>query len=238
MTVPDQQLALAELELVPEATPATADLVCWIWAAFAPLQGHDQQNPGGRGARGVLADLGRWIDDAEGRSFDRQAQAELSRRAILRGRGSYLWPDLDPATRYRTHGQARNAFIAYQAIVEETFPEAWRANGTLVEHQVLQLWYPDAHVYGIAVVSNKKALAKIKKDAEILQVRHAPNKYAALLIKHALQASRAGHRCIAPRSLVKIGRTETWRENGGPGRLPASAARVFASAQTRGIIPR
>ena len=237
MTVPQQQLALAELELVPEATPATADLVCWIWAAFAPFRGTINKTRVA-GALGVSPrTLGRWIHDAESRSFDKQTQAELSRRAILRGRGSYLWPDLDPATRYRTHGQARNAFIAYQAIVDETFPEAWRTNGTLVEHQVLQLWYPDAHVYGIAVVSNEKALAKIKKEAETLQVRHAPNKYAALLIKHALQATRVGDRCIAPRSLVKIGRTETWRENGGPGRLPASAARVFATARSRGLLP-
>ncbi|GAA3634187.1 hypothetical protein GCM10022236_40920 [Microlunatus ginsengisoli] len=36
----------------------------------------------------------------------------------------------------------------------------------------------NAHVCGIAVVSNEKALAGCgAKDANILQVRHAPNKY-------------------------------------------------------------
>jgi hypothetical protein len=94
-----------------------------------------------------------------------------------------------------------------------------------------------ADVYGVAVISAGKSRARLEKAAEILQVRHVPNKYAGLLIKHAIQATRAGHRCIAPRSLVPIGRTETWRENGGPGRLPASAGRVFASARNQGTHP-
>jgi hypothetical protein len=193
-----------------------------------PVPGHDQQVSGGRGVGSV----------AQGRSFDKQTQAELSRRAILRGRGSYLWPDLDPATRFRTRGAAHDAFVAYQAIADGTFPEAWETNGTMVEHEVLQLWYPDAHMYGVAVISAGKSRARLEKAAEILQVRHVPNKYVGLLIKHAIQATRAGHRCIAPQSLVPIGRTETWRENGGPGRLPASAGRFFASARTRGLIAR
>ena len=236
MTV-SAQPTLPDFELVPEATPATPDLVCWIWAAFPPHRGTINQTRVADALGVSRRTLGRWLADAQDRSFDKQTRAELARRAILRGHGTYLWPDLDPATRYRNHGQTRNAYIAYQAITDDTYPDAWRTNGTLDEHQVLQLWYPDAHVYGIAVVSNDKALAKIKKDAEILQVRHTPNKYAGLLIKHALQATRAGHRCIAPRTLVKTGRTETWRENGGPGRLPASAGRVFASTRTRGLLP-
>jgi hypothetical protein len=140
--------ALPELEFVPEATPATADLVCWIWAAFAPYRGRINQSRVADALGVSRRTLGRWLSDAQDRRFDPRTQAEMSRRAILRGHGSYLWPDLDPATRFRSRGQIRNAFIAYQAIADGVYPDAWRTNGTLDEHQVLQLWYPDAHVYG------------------------------------------------------------------------------------------
>ena len=110
------QPALPDFELVPEATPATADLVCWIWAAFPPHRGTINQTRVADALGVSRRTFGRWLADAEGRSFDAQTRAKLARRAILRGHGTYLWPDLDPATRYRSRGEVRNAYTAYQAI--------------------------------------------------------------------------------------------------------------------------
>lgn len=221
-------------ELIPPATAATPDLVCWIWAAFPPYRGHINKTRVAEALGVSRRTLGRWISDADGRHFDQHTQAELSRRAILRGRGSYLWPDLDPASLFRTRSEATNAYTAYRSIEAGVIPDAWRNNTTLLRHDVIQVYYAHAHVYGVAVVSNEKALAKIVKAGEVMQIRHAPNRYAGLLLKHALLATKTEHRCIPPRSLVKIGRTETWREAGGPGRLRDSSARLFAELDGQG----
>ncbi|GAA3613688.1 hypothetical protein GCM10022236_14510 [Microlunatus ginsengisoli] len=83
------------------------------------------------------------------------------------------------------------------------------------------MWYPDAHVYGIAVVSNEKALAKIKKDAQILQVRLAPNKYAGQLIKHA-----AGHPGRPPLHRTPLAGQERTHRNLAGERRPGPAPRL------------
>lgn len=230
----ERQPEVTDDDLIPTATAATPDLVCWIWAAFPPYRGHINKTRVAEGLGVSRRTLGRWLDDAEGRRFDRQTQASLARRAILRGRGTYLWPDLDEMSLFRTRSEARNAYTAFRAIREGVIPDAWQSNTTLLSHDVIQVYYERAHVYGIAVVSNEKAYAKIVKAGEVIQVRHAPNKYAGLLLKHALLATKVEHRCIPPRSLVKIGRTETWREAGGPGRLRDSSARLFAELDGQG----
>lgn len=221
-------------DLVPPATGATPDLVCWIWAAFPPHQGHINKTRVAEALGVSRRTLGRWLDDPEGRLFDPDTQAALARRAILRGRGTYLWPDLDEATLFRTRSEARNAYTAYRAIEGDVIPDAWRTNTTLLRHDVIQVYYERAHVYGVAVVSNEKAHAKIVNAGEVIEIRHAPNKYAGLLLKHALLRTKTEHRCIPPRSLVKIGRTETWREAAGPGRLRGSSARLFAELDGQG----
>lgn len=225
---------IADEDLLPAATASTPDLICWIWAAFPPHQGHINKTRVAETLGVSRRTLGRWLEDAEGRRFDPDTQAVLARRAILRGRGSYLWPDLDEASLFRTRSEARNAYTAYRAIEEGVIPAAWRSNTTLLRHDVIQVYYERAHVYGVAVVSNEKARAKIVNAGEVMQIRHAPNKYAGLLLKHAVLTTKTVHRCIPPRSLVKIGRTETWREVGGPGRLRDSSARLFAELDGRG----
>ena len=46
-----------------------------------------------------------------------------------------------------------------------------------------------------------------------------PNGFAAELVKELTLESVLEHRCIAPRSLVNVGRTETWRQTGAISRL-------------------
>lgn len=215
-------------ETVPRATVATPDLVCWVWAAFPPYRGRINRTHVAEALGVSRRTLSRWLEDADDRAFDAATQGKLSQRAILRGRGSYLWPDLDEASLFRTQSGARNAYTAYRSIAEGVIPEAWRSNTTLLPHEVIQVYYPAAHVYGVSVVSNEKARAKVVRIGEVLQIRHAPNKYAGQLLKHAVLMSKQQYRCIAPRSLVPVGRTDTWREDGGPGRLRDSSARLFA----------
>lgn len=78
---------------IPPATPAPTDLFCWLWAAYPPT-------PAGRLSSGrIAASLGvsartlrRWISDDRTDLLTPRQRAQLSRRAILRGRGTYLWP--------------------------------------------------------------------------------------------------------------------------------------------------
>jgi hypothetical protein len=221
-------------EVIPPATAATPDLVCWIWAAFAPHRGRINKSHVAEALGVSVRTLGRWLADADDRAFDAATQGRLAQRAILRGRGRYLWPDLDTASVFRTQSGARNAYTAYRSIREGVVPDAWRSNTTLLPHEVIQVYYPAAHVYGVSVVSNEKARAKVVRIGDVLQIRHAPNKYAGQLLKHALLTSKAEHRCIAPRSLVPVGRTDTWREFGGAGHLRDSSARLFAQLNEQG----
>ena len=113
---------------LPIATPATADLVCWLWAAFPPRDGqlHLRRIADVLGVSPTT--IRRWIADSTGRSFDTQTQRYLARRAILRGRGTYLWPPLDPTTQERTAGERANAINATLSISRGIYPPAWSTN--------------------------------------------------------------------------------------------------------------
>lgn len=50
---------------------------------------------------------------------------------------------------------------------------------------------------------------------EVVAEVTVPNRYAADAAKQAALETVDGHRCVAPRSLVPIGRTDCWREAGG-----------------------
>lgn len=213
---------------VPQATPAAPDLVCWLWAAFTPYRGR-------LNAAGIARQLGtvsastirRWIAAADGTTIEPALRATLAQRAILRGRGTYLWPDLDHASRYRTDNEAANARTAFSAIEAGHYPDAWDTNGTMDDHQVLLLWIPTAHVYRVAVLRSMAQRARLERDTELVQLVHVPNKYAGLVIKHRLYERIADHRCIAPAGLVPRGRTDTWREDGGAPRLLTTARRAI-----------
>lgn len=211
MTITPTSAAVGVQTTLPMATPATADLVCWLWAAFPPTDGR-LHIPRIATVLGVSpATIRRWIADPTGRHFDSQTQRYLSRRAILRGRGTYLWPPLDPTTTERSAGERDNAINATSSISRGIYPPAWETNGTLTSYSVLLVHYPRAHVYGVHTVRSNKARSRIHRDSDIVDEISADHRYEALVLKHALLDTVVERRCIAPAALVPTGRTDTWR---------------------------
>lgn len=206
---------------LPPATPATPDLICWLWAAFSA--------PGGRLETARIADaLGvsqrtvqRWIKGPSGHIPD-HIRRRLRQRAILRGRGTYLWPAIDDTTRRRSAGELEYARRAHQLISDHPtrVDPTWSKRGYLSPRQVLLVHFPKAHVYGVSIAQHEKAVAKIESRGEIIRVRNAPNIFAARIIKGTALADHADHRTIVPNELVPTGRTETWRETAGAGHMP------------------
>ena len=196
---------------LPIATPATADLVCWLWAAFPPREGqlHLRRIADVLGVSTTT--IRRWIADPTGRSFDTQTQRYLARRAILRGRGTYLWPPLDPTTQERSAGDRANAINATLSINRGIYPPAWKTNGTLTSYTVLVVRYPRAHVFGVHTVRTDKARTRIDRESELVDEISARHRYEALALKHVLLDTVTELRCIAPATLVPTGRTDTWR---------------------------
>jgi hypothetical protein len=213
----------SQLELdweVPPATPATTDFVCWLWAAFAPRDGRLHISRIAKALGVSTTTLRRWIAKDDPRLRGRQI-GRLHQRAILRGHGHYWWPDLDPVTRRRSELLYADALRNDQLITNE--PErvapTWHQNGTLSPHVVQIIYFPKAHVYGVSAATHDKARAKVERHGEVMESTVVPNKYAAIALKHEILNRVDEHRCITPRHLVPTGRTETWRETGGPSTL-------------------
>ena len=201
---------------IPPATPAASDFVCWLWAAFPSRDG---RLPIARIAEvfGVSPrTVRRWIAKDAPHLNPGQIR-RLHQRAILRGRGHYLWPDLDPATRRRSELLRADALRNHQLITTEPdqIAHTWRENGTLSPHVVQVVHYPRAHVYGVSAATHDKAQARLRRSGEIIETTTVPNKFAAIALKQEILARVDEHRCIAPKQLVPSGRTETWRELGG-----------------------
>ncbi|MGL5826240.1 MAG: hypothetical protein ACRCYU_15715, partial [Nocardioides sp.] len=201
------------LDWVPPAAAGMTDFVCWLWAAFPPRDGRLNVSAVAK-ALGVSATtLRRWIakDDPKLRAAQSR---RLRQRAILRGKGHYLWPDLDPVARRRSELVYADAVRNDEMI--RTEPERvappWRKNGTLDPHVVQIVFFPKAHVFGVSAATHEKAQAKVRRRGEIIESTVVPNKFAAIALKHEILTRFDEHRCITPRRLVPTGRTETWRE--------------------------
>lgn len=198
--------------MIPPATPAAGDLACWLHAAYP------ERVSGGLPTGRVAADLGvsastvrRWARDPK-KTPAREHQTYLARRAILRGRGTYLWPPLDPASIFRHRAQnSHHARCARRVDDGHTLPE-WRELGHLEPYWIALVWYPKAHVYQVAAGRTAKALSRIEYRAEILQQRSATSMFHAAEIKAVTLAKYTDRQCIAPRQLVPTGRTETLLE--------------------------
>lgn len=201
---------------VPPATPATNDFVCWLWAAFPPREDRMNISRIARALGVSRSTVRRWISSDDPK-LSRADLTQLHQRAVLRGRGDYLWPDLDPVSRRRADLVYETAVRARELIgnePERIAPE-WHKNGTLESHQVHLVWFPHAHAYGVASTRHEKSLAKIARRGEILQTVTVPDKFSAVALKYEVLRAVDEHRCISPRSLVPTGRTETWRAAGG-----------------------
>jgi hypothetical protein len=210
----------SQLELdweVPPATPAATDFVCWLWAAFPPRDGRLNVRRIAKALGVSTTTLRRWIAKDDPKLRRRQI-GRLHQRAILRGHGHYVWPDLDPVTRRRSELLYADALRNDQLITNE--PErvapTWHQNGTLSPHVVQIVYFPRAHVFGVSAATHDKARAKVERHGAVIESTVVPNKYAAVALKHEILNRVDQHRCITPRHLVPTGRTETWRETGGP----------------------
>lgn len=212
---------IAAVEIPAETLPAPADLVCWLTAAF-PLNRRGRVNVRlAADALGVSqSTIRRWIRDADVMELAPWAVTMLKRRAILRGRGAILWPDIDEGTRVRSQTRIPYVRTCLEVLTRpRSVPVAWARNGFLTEHRVHLLWYPVAHVYAVAANRTTKSDQRRARAASILDTVGVPNGFAAELVKELTLESVLEHRCIAPRSLVNVGRTETWRQTGAISRL-------------------
>lgn len=200
---------------IPPATPAAGDLSCWLHAAYPARE--DGWLPTGR----IAADLGvststvrRWSNDAK-KAPQGGHRTYLARRAILRGRGTYLWPELDIASTYRQTGQGEYHARCAQLVDEGKPLPSWRDLGHLERYWIALAWYPEAHVYQVSMGRTKKALSRIEYRADVLQTRLVTSMFHAAEIKAVTLAKYADRQCIAPRELVPTGRTETLLELSG-----------------------
>lgn len=209
---------------LPEATPAVPDPICWLWAAFP-------QRDGRLHISRIAQDLGvsattirRWIREADRTTLDDAGQLMIKRRAILRGRGTYQWPDLDQNSRQRQMLQARYAAQVNDTIRAGQSAAKWATDGTLEEHHVAVVQFPRAHDYGVTSARTANSLRRVERYGRIVQTLTVPNRYAAVMLKQATLARVDHARCVVPRELVPTGRTETWREVAGPVRMRRTPA--------------
>lgn len=205
---------------VPTATPATADLVCWLWAAIPPKDDRLHVARAADVLRVHRSTVYRWLRDAHGRRFNHEARVMLTRRAILRGRGAYLWPPLDPNSARRAAHQLAQAEANARLLLEspQQAPKEWRTNGAMDPFEVFLIHYPRAHVYGLISGRTRRELSRVRQhDGQIQQTVTVPNRYAARMLKGLVLSSEAiaEHVCIPPRDLIPTGRTETWHAHAG-----------------------
>lgn len=209
---------MADDELVPLATPATPDLVCWIWAAIPPKDGRIHVARVAEALGVSRSTIYRWLRDPEEREFNETGMKIVRRRAILRGHGDYLWPPLDDGSRRRIDALRADAQRARSALTTgpEGISELARLRGAVDHHDVYLVHYPKARVYGVASGRTHDTERKIRaRHGEVLQRRSVPDRYAARLLKYAALDQVDEHTCIPPKALVPVGRTETWNQRAG-----------------------
>lgn len=216
MTVKTEK-PLVDLVDLPLAQPATPDLICWLWA-LAGRSGQIDVKTVARTLSVTPATVRRWLRHPDEWQLQPDALALLRQRAILQGRGTYLWPTLDETTIARGRGQLAAAIdnLTLLRDAPTKAPSTWRETGVFAPHLVLALHYPHAHVYAVAITSSPKTLSRLKSQRpDVLATRTVNNKWQAWYVKHKTLERVAERRCIVPATVVRIGRTETVREAGG-----------------------
>lgn len=213
----NSQPALVEGGALRPATPAAPDLICWLWAAFPPRDGqlHVSRIAAGLGVSQTT--IRRWIKQADQTELNHAGMVILKRRAILRGRGHYMWPEADPATLRRTVDQLRMAETTLQNITDRGPTQRQRSRGLDQPHDVHLVYYPAAHVYGLSSSRHVKTKPRLRHTGgEILDSITLPTEPSAVIAKAQILLQLEDARCIAPRTLVPRHRTETWLETTGP----------------------
>lgn len=191
---------------LPPPVPAPNDLACWLHAAYGP------EIPVAEAAVDLHvapSTLRRWI--ASQRPPVRHAQrVYLARRAILRGRGTYLWPQMPPELLERRRLQALAQADLAAAVDQGEREERWLEAGYLERYLVTAWWYPHAHAWAISAGRTEGAHARHQSRAEQVDAIEAPTKFHAMAIKQATLEAYTDHRCVTPRELLPTGHTEAF----------------------------
>lgn len=215
-----------DLDYVPGATPATADALCWIWAAIPPKEGRIHVSRVAKAVDRSPRTVQRWIAAAPDRDLDPRALKILRTRAILRGHGDYLWPALNEPRAAAAQMLSDEAENNLQLLLEypDQIPAGWKNGPALQSHMVYLYYHPEARVFGIASGSTRATANNLRRmRADIIDLITAPTKWHAQVIKHDILDLVADARCLPPRALIPTGRTETWRRRVGDVDLAAAA---------------
>lgn len=217
-SLPDRPDPEAHVDLAPVG-PAEADLTCWMWAAFATTSGRV-------GTRVAAATLGvspstirRWLRSPHDWVLDPEGMELIRARAEEQaGENGYFWPPPDATTRARAAALLEDAHRSHELLIThpERAPSDWRTNGAADPHFVHLVYYHRARVFGVASNRVGTTTTRLQRVGTILQSVPVPNRYAARITKQRALQRMSEHQCIPPRKLLTQGRTETWRQAGGP----------------------
>lgn len=233
-----RQAVAPKEELLPETTPATPDLICWLWAAVEsrtvtdPETGDQEQRLNisaiARAFKVSRTTVRRWIAHADDdvrqvtsvamqeAMLSRPVEAQAASLARQRGKGRYLWPSPDPVTARRAEARAYRATRDAQMLANhpDRAPEAWSKTGVLLPHEVLLCYWPHADAWTIAVTHNDKIPHRIRRfGGEIVSSVSRPNRWASEALKFDIFDIIAEHRAITPRALIPLGHTDAWRDD-------------------------
>lgn len=195
-----------------EPSAVSSNLYCWLWAAFPPKAGRLDVPRVAEGLGVSASTIWRWLRDPD-TELTHESMVMLHRRAILRGRGHYLWPPVDEATLRRSRHAASSA---ERSLTLEPSDRDQRAGRTRT-HNVELIYYPRAHVFGLTAHQTHKHGQRIRNHGGItLQTIEQPTYWAAVLLREQLlDQVGAENRVIAPSDMVRTGRTHTWLEKAG-----------------------
>lgn len=192
----------------------TNDVLIWIQAAIPPKPNGHMDRPRAAHALGVSErTLAKWISDPP--SMPLEARKRFLQLAILRGKGTILWPEPDPQVLNRDKQLATYAQRAVNDILDGIDLDSWNGpkQDRLQPHAVYVLHYPHAHVHAITIAQDKKSQARYKRAGAVVTDRRVLDNYwLAQAVKHTLLAQHYDRRCLVPASVVPVGRTHTWRE--------------------------
>lgn len=216
---------------IPAATPAAADFICWLWAAIpaSPRTGSIHVSRVAQALEVSDTTVRRWIKAAVAepkQPLRPDVMRTLLMRANLRGHGDFLWPPLGERER-AAQLRAGNAEKNLRILVDhpENVPDAWRDAGHLCTFRVWLYYHPRARVFGITSGSTNDMYSKVRRGgADLYDVVEVPSRWHAEVLKADVLNLVGAARCLPPREMVPVGRTETWHRRAGDVDLAAVAS--------------
>jgi hypothetical protein len=161
----------------------------------------------------TMTTIRRWIEEDD---LDAEQWATLRRRAILRGKGHPLWPRLDDhmiTMQTRARHNATRSWHNATTTPPARLPAAWNTQGWLEPHLVIIAHHPRAWVNRVTITrTDSPRRARTLTGAELTDQAQAPNRFAAVVIQHAVLEHIEPWRALPPSELLPAGRTEAWRD--------------------------